>query len=119
MLEAAAGACYADPREGWPQSFQLLELDPGLGLARVHLRKWHSRTLRWIPDRERWPNTGPDGLIELELRRSPRAPAPRFMTLAELALSRLFSDEFTTPAINVWLSADPRRARTSAVSIAW
>jgi formylglycine-generating enzyme required for sulfatase activity/predicted phosphodiesterase len=76
VLEAAAGACYADPRDNWPHGFQLLELHPGAGLARVHLRKWHSDTKRWIPDRERYPNMGANGLIEQELRRSHRAPRP-------------------------------------------
>ena len=76
VLEAAAGASYAPPSEGWAHGFQLLELDPGLGLAKVHLRKWHSRTKRWLADRERYPNTGADGLIELELRRSPNPPKP-------------------------------------------
>jgi formylglycine-generating enzyme required for sulfatase activity/predicted phosphodiesterase len=73
VLEAAAGASYADPREGWPHGFQLLELDPGEGRARIHLRKWHIDR-RWIPDRERYPDTGANGIVELELRRSTRAP---------------------------------------------
>jgi formylglycine-generating enzyme required for sulfatase activity/predicted phosphodiesterase len=76
VLEAAAGACYADPREGWPHGFQLLELDPGEARATIHLRKWHRETRRWIPDRERYPDTGASGIVERELRRSTRVPPP-------------------------------------------
>ena len=75
VLEAAAGASYAPPSEGWAHGFQLLELDPGLGLAKVHLRKWHTRTKRWIPDRNRY-KAAPDGVATLPLRRSPKAPKP-------------------------------------------
>jgi predicted MPP superfamily phosphohydrolase len=105
VLQLAAGASYAGSK--WANAYQLLELDPMRGEARVHFRLWDGHD--WIPDRNRYQRA-PDGVATLPLRRSPRAPAPRAMTPAELALSELFSEEFTTPALNAWLSADLRRA---------
>jgi predicted MPP superfamily phosphohydrolase len=105
VLQLAAGASYAGSK--WANAYQLLELDPKRGEARVHFRLWDGHD--WIPDRNRYQRA-PEGVATLPLRRSPRAPAPRAMTPAELALSELFSEEFTTPALNAWLSADPRRA---------
>ncbi|MCK6522053.1 metallophosphoesterase [Myxococcota bacterium] len=81
VLEATAGACYADPREGRTRGFQLLELDPGVGHAKIHLRKWHSPSKCWISDRERYPKTAPDGIVELALRRSPRTTTLRATSL--------------------------------------
>ncbi|MCK6514719.1 SUMF1/EgtB/PvdO family nonheme iron enzyme [Myxococcota bacterium] len=105
VLQLAAGASYAGSK--WANAYQLLELDPKRGEARVHFRLWDG--FDWIPDRNRYQKA-PASVATLPLRRSPRAPAPRAMTPAELALSALFSEEFTTPALNAWLSADPRRA---------
>lgn len=76
-LELAAGACYADPRAGWPHGYQLLELDPREGRAKVYLRRWHTGTLCWIGDEDRYPGWTRDGVAKMLLRPSPRAPALR------------------------------------------
>jgi formylglycine-generating enzyme required for sulfatase activity/serine/threonine protein kinase len=108
VLQLAAGASYAGSK--WANAYQLLELDPIRGEARAHFRVWDGHD--WIPDRNRYQKAT-DGVATLPLRRSPKAPkqlSPNAKTPAELALSRLFNEEFTTPAINAWLTADPRRA---------
>ena len=68
-----------------------------MGEARVHVCLWHKQAS--IPDRNRYQKAI-EGVATLPLRRSPKAPALRAMPPAELALSELFSEEFTTPAIN-------------------
>lgn len=70
VLQLAAGACYAG--SSWSNSYQLLELDPGRGEARVHFRVWDGHD--WIPDRNRYQKA-PNGVATLPLRRSPRFPA--------------------------------------------
>ncbi|MBK9648731.1 MAG: metallophosphoesterase [Deltaproteobacteria bacterium] len=71
VLQLAAGACYAGAK--WPNAYQLLELDPLRGEARVHFRLWHKQ--EWIPDRNRYQKAI-DGVATLPLRRSPKAPPP-------------------------------------------
>jgi formylglycine-generating enzyme required for sulfatase activity/predicted MPP superfamily phosphohydrolase len=71
VLQLAAGACYAGAK--WPNAYQLLELDPLRGEARVHFRLWHKQ--EWIPDRIRY-KAAPNGVATLPLRRSPKAPKP-------------------------------------------
>ncbi|MCK6522050.1 SUMF1/EgtB/PvdO family nonheme iron enzyme [Myxococcota bacterium] len=71
VLQLAAGASYAGSR--WANAYQLLELDPMRGEARVHFRVWDGHD--WIPDRNRYQKA-PDGVATLPLRRSPNAPKP-------------------------------------------
>lgn len=68
VLQLAAGAGYSG--SSWANAYQLLELDPGSGEARVHFRAWDGHD--WIPDRNRYQRA-PDGVATLPLRRSPRA----------------------------------------------
>ena len=71
VLQLAAGASYAGSK--WANAYQLLELDPKRGEARVHFRLWDG--FDWIPDRNRYQKA-PDGVATLPLRRSPKAPKP-------------------------------------------
>jgi formylglycine-generating enzyme required for sulfatase activity/predicted MPP superfamily phosphohydrolase len=71
VLQLAAGASYAGAK--WSNAYQLLELDPMRGEARVHFRLWYKQ--KWIPDRNRYQKA-PDGVATLPLRRSPNAPPP-------------------------------------------
>jgi predicted MPP superfamily phosphohydrolase len=71
VLELAAGACYEG--SNYQNSYQLVELDPVAGRARVHLRVWDQRYgLEWVPDRIAAP---PDGVVTFELRKSQRNPS--------------------------------------------
>ena len=49
VLQLAAGASYAGSK--WANAYQLLELDPHQGVAKVHFRAWDGHD--WIPDRNR------------------------------------------------------------------
>jgi tetratricopeptide (TPR) repeat protein/predicted phosphodiesterase len=70
VLLLAAGASYAGSQ--WANAYQLLELDPVRGEARVHFRLWDGHD--WIADRNRYKKA-PDGVATLSLRRSPRVPS--------------------------------------------
>jgi formylglycine-generating enzyme required for sulfatase activity/predicted phosphodiesterase len=69
VLQLAAGASYAGSK--WANAYQLLELVPMRGEARIHFRVWDGHD--WIPDRNRYQKA-PDGVATLPLRRSPNAP---------------------------------------------
>ena len=69
LLDLAAGAAFEGARA--PLGWQLLELDPFAGLARVHLQAWEPRRFAWVPDRNR---VEPDGVAVLPLRRTERPP---------------------------------------------
>jgi hypothetical protein len=71
VLQLAAGASYAGSK--WANAYQLLELDPHQGVAKVHFRAWDGHD--WIPDRNRYQKA-PDGVATLPLRRSPNPPKP-------------------------------------------
>jgi formylglycine-generating enzyme required for sulfatase activity/predicted MPP superfamily phosphohydrolase len=71
VLQLAAGASYAG--SDWVNAYQLLELDPHQGVAKVHFRAWDGHD--WIPDRNRYQNA-PNGVATLPLRRSPKPPKP-------------------------------------------
>ena len=71
VLQLAAGSSYAGAE--WDNAYQLVELDPIHGEARVHLRLWKGHD--WIPDRNCYQKA-PDAVATLPLRRSPRAPKP-------------------------------------------
>ena len=72
LLELAAGAAYE--RAPTPLSWQLVELDPFAGKARVHLFTWQQQRPEWVPDRNQ---AEPDGVATLPLRRSERKPPER------------------------------------------
>jgi hypothetical protein len=71
VLQLAAGASYAGSK--WANAYQLIELDPVQGVAKLHFRTWDGHD--WIPDRNRYQQA-PDGVATLPLRRSPKV-APR------------------------------------------
>ncbi|MBK9369728.1 MAG: metallophosphoesterase [Deltaproteobacteria bacterium] len=71
VLQLAAGASYAG--SDWVNAYQLLELDPHQGVAKVHFRAWDGHD--WIPDRNRYQKA-PNGVATLPLRRSPKPPKP-------------------------------------------
>lgn len=72
VLQLAAGASFGG--SAWANAYQLLELDPGRGEARVHFRTWDGHD--WIPDRNRY-RKAPDGVATLTLRQSTRPPGER------------------------------------------
>lgn len=63
VLELACGACYGGTTH--PHGYQLVELDPGRGHARVHLRTWDGHD--WIADRNAYRGEAPLGIAELPL----------------------------------------------------
>ena len=71
VLQLAAGASYAGSK--WANAYELLELDPHQGVAKVHFRAWDGHD--WIPDRNRYQKA-PDGVATLPLRRAPNPPKP-------------------------------------------
>ena len=98
VLQLAAGAAYAGAK--WANTYQLLELDPIRGEARVHFRVWDRHD--WIPDRNRYQRAL-DGVATLPLRRSSKAPpAPPAKSAA-------------TPATEVAPSPTPRARHAALV----
>lgn len=71
FLELAAGAAYSGGQ--WANAFQLLELDPLAGGARIHFRYWDG--FEWQVDLNRYRSAG-DGVAHMPLRRSPRLKQP-------------------------------------------
>jgi formylglycine-generating enzyme required for sulfatase activity len=70
LLELAAGS--AVPGGRWPAGWQLVELDPGAGEARVHLRAWDDESDGWIA---KLHPKHLDGVVRLPLG-PPPAPRP-------------------------------------------
>ena len=68
-LIVAAGACYDD--SPFYRGFNLLELDPFAGRARIYPFTWRGADQAWIPDCNVY---GADGVAELPLRKSRRGP---------------------------------------------
>lgn len=63
-LELAAGASWGGAQH--PHGYQLIELDPANGAARVHLRTWDGHD--WIADRNAYRGAAPDGVASFPLR---------------------------------------------------
>jgi hypothetical protein len=63
LLELACGACYGGTTH--PHGYQLVELDPAHGRARVHMRTWDGHD--WIADRNAYRGEAPAGIAELPL----------------------------------------------------
>jgi len=70
LLELACGACYAGSKHG--NGYQLVELDPFAGTARVHMRAWDGHD--WIADRNAYRGHAKDGVAAFSLRKSARLP---------------------------------------------
>jgi 7-cyano-7-deazaguanine synthase in queuosine biosynthesis/predicted MPP superfamily phosphohydrolase len=68
LLELACGSCYAGSKHG--NGYQLVELDVGQGVARVHMRAWDGHD--WIADRNAYRGRTKDGVATFSLRKSPR-----------------------------------------------
>lgn len=72
-MEIAAGASYGGSQ--WANGYHLVELDPGRGEARVHLRAWKSPGLWEFERRDRYPA----GVFPTRFRHSPRVPKPALL----------------------------------------
>ena len=83
-LELGSGASYGGGQ--WPNSYQLLELDPIRGEARVHLRLWKNQA--WIPDRND-ERSSAAGVVKYGLRpsRRPHEPQPTAPTATPISES--------------------------------
>jgi hypothetical protein len=66
ILLVTAGSCYSGSK--YPNAYQLMELRPDSGEARIHLRTWDG--LKWIADRNAHED-GPTGVITRQLRSVP------------------------------------------------
>ncbi|MCC6130577.1 MAG: tetratricopeptide repeat protein [Acidobacteria bacterium] len=65
IVLVTAGSCYAGSK--YPNAYQLMELRPDSGEARIHLRTWDG--LKWLADRNAHED-GPTGVITRPLRRA-------------------------------------------------
>ncbi|MGZ3419313.1 MAG: metallophosphoesterase, partial [Polyangiales bacterium] len=63
LLELACGACYGGTTH--PHGYQLIELEPAHGRARVHMRTWDGHD--WIADRNAYRGEAPEGIAQLPL----------------------------------------------------